>query len=128
MPLIQVFMHREWSAEDGLSALETMGQHLQGTVATGQGRLHVPGITRRDNPFPVWLQTELGRNGFVYNAINLAYQKEVPDEAAGERFCQWFDSVFRVHYAPYPKYNATIQQVHVRVMMDAEETQHRETY
>jgi len=124
--MVQVMVHRELSPEEGQRHLEQMATEVKRGAATpGFGMLHIPGVTRRENPFPEWMQKALERNDLVYNEINLAYQASFPTIQKANAFRMFFDATFRPYVIAAPHQKTVpfdVDQLHIRVMEEDEMT------
>lgn len=122
MPMVQIMMHRELSPEEGQRILENMSQELTGRAAMfthAFGLLHLPGQTRRDNPFPQWFRDVIAKSNFHYSDVNLTYQREFEKEHLAVTFMEWFDRMLRPYCARVGGEDFA-KKLHVRVMDDHE--------
>lgn len=124
MTIVQIMLHRELSPEEGQRILENMSQELTGRAAMfthAFGLLHLPGQTRRENPFPQWFREVIEKSSFHYNDVNLVYQREFEREHRAIEFMDWFDRVLRIYCAGVGGEDFA-KLLHVRVMTEHEWT------
>ena len=121
MTIVQIMMHRELSVEDGQQILANMSQAIVGRAPTATfGVVHLPGQTRRENPFPEWFRTAIEKSKFRYQDINLVYQRKFSEEHLAIKFMEWFDTSFRPFCIQQAGEEFT-KNVHIRVMGEHED-------
>jgi hypothetical protein len=105
--LLQILHNRNVSVADGQLRLEYMAAALaaqakdrQDGVATETwGKLHIDGVTQRENPFPKRLRKEFVKLGFAYDDMNLYYQKRVATREEADTFLAEFEDTIRPRLA-----------------------------
>jgi hypothetical protein len=103
MMLLQILHNRNISVEDGQHRLEEMAAALavrkkemsEGVTTEAWGKLHIEGVTIRENPFPEKLRKEFVKLGFVYDDMNLYYQKRVKTREEADAFLAEFEQQIR---------------------------------
>jgi hypothetical protein len=96
MPLVQIMMNRVLTPEEGQTLLAAMNKEIQDRAPTETYQvLHLPGQTRRENPFPEWFQQDIVKSQCSYDEINLVYRRRFESEDAAVKFMRWFENMFR---------------------------------
>jgi hypothetical protein len=134
--MLQIIIHRELGIEEGQNMLDSMGAELRNRetdqLQGGFGKLHIPGVTRRDNEFPQWfrdaLQQAVTGTKFVYDKVNLYYYRDFVTEDAAEVFDRFFHTKFREAFAAEPEKLSFLDTLHIRIMDDHPELSDKKTY
>lgn len=134
MPLLQIFVHRELSPQQGQEYLQRMideADQRSGKGAPGGGATHavkVNNVSRWENPFPEVVQTAFeDRLKLQFDSVNLCYFFSFSTEHEAEKWRKWFDADMR----PWIAANAPsfdVSKLHVRVMGEHETVSGAESY
>ena len=127
---VTILFRRVLTPEEGQAALDRMAAELgDNRVQYASGnKLHIEGVTRRENAFPEWLQQELEKNDFTYNDFNLMYSRGFETMALATEFQKFFDREFRGFFKTDPERYKIIEQVELRVMDEHDELMDKDTY
>ncbi|NDQ57306.1 MAG: hypothetical protein GZ088_09570 [Acidipila sp.] len=130
MALLQIFIHRELTPEQGQAYLQRMVDQIDQQAAQhqpGTNAVKVAEISRWENPFPEKLQPVFEQQGLKYDSVNLCYFNRFPGEHEAEVWRRWFEQSMRPWIVEsFPAFDAS--KVHVRVMSDHESVQGAESF